>query len=467
MNLQMIGTGYVGLVDGACFAECGHNVTCVDTDKEKIAMLNKGDMPIYEVGLEDMVERNVEAGRLHFSEKLSPGADAYFICVGTPESADGSANLGAVYAVAKQLGETINDYAVIVDKSTVPVGTGREVEEIIRKEFEKRGESIAYSVVSCPEFLREGMAISDFMHPDRVVVGTNDDRARKVMEKIYTEGLLGSILANDFGGGESRLIFMGRESAEITKYAANTFLANRIALINEFSRLCGVTGANIAEVAKGIGSDSRIGSQFLQAGHGYGGSCFPKDVKAAKDQGEKRGLDVKVISAISESNDTQKLVIPNKIHEIYGKNLTDLNLALWGLTFKAGTDDVREASSLTIIEDLIHWGAKVQATDPEGIENAQKWLGKTDFPGSMKRSVTFSEDQYATLDNADALILSTEWAQFYNKADWSQVKDRLKEPVIFDGKNICAVNPELRQTLTDLGFTVYSVGIPTINPLTK
>ncbi|MFH1455598.1 MAG: UDP-glucose/GDP-mannose dehydrogenase family protein [archaeon] len=464
MNLQMIGTGYVGLVSGACFAECGHDVTCVDTDKDKIAMLDRGEMPIYEVGLEAMVRRNVEAGRLHFSEKLAPGADAYFICVGTPESADGSADLSFVYAVAKQLGQIIDDEAYVVDKSTVPVGTGREVEKIIQSELDERGLSVPFSVVSCPEFLREGMAIHDFMEPDRVVIGTTNKKAKKVMEQIYRSGKIGEHLERSSGDNE-KLIFMGRESAEITKYAANTFLANRIALINEFSRLCTVTGANIADVARGVGSDSRIGPQFLQAGHGYGGSCFPKDVEAVDDQARKRGIDANIISAISRSNDAQKFVLPEMMKYIYGEKMQGKEYALWGLTFKANTDDIREASALSVIQRLAGYGANLRVTDPEGLVNAQKWWKQSGFRTIAKGNVTFSEDQYEILDNADALILSTEWAQFYNGADWSQVKDRLKEPVIFDGKNICAVNPELRQTLTDLGFTVYSVGIPAINPL--
>ncbi len=450
MKICCIGTGYVGLVTGTCFAEAGHYVTCVDIDENKINMLNQGKIPIYEPGLNDMVSRNIQAGRLKFSTQLSSGFDAYFIGVGTPESEDGSANMQFVYTVAEQLGKIIDNYTVIVDKSTVPTETGKQVEKIIKQELAKRNLQIPFAVVSCPEFLREGLAIEDFMKPDRVVIGTDDAKARQVMKEIYQTGVLGQHIA------DNKILFMGRESAETVKYGANTFLAARISLINEISRLCSAVGANVHDVALGIGTDSRIGPQFLQAGHGYGGSCFPKDVKALEFQMKQRGLNCKLIESISKSNYEQKFEIPNQISKVYGSNLEGKNFALWGLAFKADTDDVRESSALIVAERLKAMSATVTAFDPEALENAKQYLETKSI------IINYSVDQYEALNDADALILATEWSQFYDKADWVKVKEKLKHPIIFDGKNICASNPELRKTLQELGFTVYSIGIPTI-----
>ena len=427
MKIVIVGTGYVGLVSGTCFADIGHDVTCIDVDQDKIEKLQKGVIPIYEPGLDALVKNNVEAGRLHFSTSLKDnmkGADAIFIAVGTPSAADGKADLQYVYAVAEEIAENLNKYTLIVDKSTVPVGTGKEVEAIIKKKY--KGD---FDVVSCPEFLREGSAIEDFSKSDRVVIGVRTEKAGKIMLDIFApikcEKLLTTV-----------------ESAELIKYASNAFLATKISFINEIAHICEKSGADVEEVAYGVGLDKRIGPKFLKAGIGWGGSCFPKDVKALDQIAGSHGYDFKLLKSVIEVNQHQRDHFVNKI-KTHFKDLKGKNFGVLGLAFKGNTDDIRESAGIDIIQKLVKAGAKVDVFDYEATENAKKVLGD---------SVTYYDDPYKCVADNDAVLLVTEWPQF-KELDWRQIKDSLKEPVLFDGRNL--LSPE---KMREIGFTFYSVG---------
>lgn len=438
MHVTMIGTGYVGLVSGACFSEFGHNVTCVDKDAGKIDALQAGRIPIFEPGLEKLVETNIAAGRLTFTTDLHQpvaDADAVFIAVGTPSRrGDGHADLSYVYDAAREVAAALNGYTVIITKSTVPVGTGAEVARIVG---EARPDA-AFDVASNPEFLREGAAISDFMRPDRVVVGTDSDRARDVMRELYR-----SLFLN-----ETPVMFTARQTAELIKYAANAFLATKITFINEIANLCEQVDADIQDVARGIGLDGRIGNKFLHAGPGYGGSCFPKDTLALLRTAEDLGLPLNIVQATVAVNDQRKKDMAQKIVDACGGSLLGKTVAVLGLTFKPNTDDMRDSPSLDIIPALLAAGAKVRAHDPEGMDEARKML-----PG-----VEFCEDAYDALDDADALAIITEW-NAYRALDLPRVKSLLKAPVLVDMRNI--YDPG---TMGEMGFTYISIGRPAVAP---
>ena len=396
MNIAIVGTGYVGLVTGTCFAETGVNVTCVDVNAEKIENLQKGIIPIYEPGLEDMVQRNVNAGRLHFTTALEnclDNVDIVFSAVGTPPDEDGSADLSYVLAVAKTIGANMKKYTLVVTKSTVPVGTAHKVKDTIQAELDKRGVSIEFDVASNPEFLKEGNAIDDFMSPDRVVVGVESERAKKLMTKLYKPFMMLN----------SRVIFMDIPSAEMTKYAANSMLATRISFMNDIANLCELVGADVNMVRDGIGSDSRIGRKFLYPGCGYGGSCFPKDVKALIKTAEQNGYPMRVLKAVEEVNETQKSLLFEKLEKIFNGDLEGKTIALWGLAFKPGTDDMREAPALVLIEKLRKAGCVVRAYDPAAMGESKRRIGDTIF---------YACDMYDALLDADALMLVTEWKEF-------------------------------------------------------
>ena len=419
MNIAIVGTGYVGLVTGTCFAETGVNVTCVDVNAEKIENLQKGIIPIYEPGLEDMVQRNVNAGRLHFTTALEnclDNVDIVFSAVGTPPDEDGSADLSYVLAVAKTIGANMKKYTLVVTKSTVPVGTAHKVKDTIQAELDKRGVSIEFDVASNPEFLKEGNAIDDFMSPDRVVVGVESERAKKLMTKLYKPFMMLN----------SRVIFMDIPSAEMTKYAANSMLATRISFMNDIANLCELVGADVNMVRDGIGSDSRIGRKFLYPGCGYGGSCFPKDVKALIKTAEQNGYPMRVLKAVEEVNETQKSLLFEKLEKIFNGDLEGKTIALWGLAFKPGTDDMREAPALVLIEKLRKAGCVVRAYDPAAMGESKRRIGDTIF---------YACDMYDALLDADALMLVTEWKEFRLPA-WGVVKKTMKQPVILDGRNI-------------------------------
>ena len=430
MNIAIVGTGYVGLVTGTCFAETGVNVTCVDVNAEKIENLQKGIIPIYEPGLEDMVQRNVNAGRLHFTTALEnclDNVDIVFSAVGTPPDEDGSADLSYVLAVAKTIGANMKKYTLVVTKSTVPVGTAHKVKDTIQAELDKRGVSIEFDVASNPEFLKEGNAIDDFMSPDRVVVGVESERAKKLMTKLYKPFMMLN----------SRVIFMDIPSAEMTKYAANSMLATRISFMNDIANLCELVGADVNMVRDGIGSDSRIGRKFLYPGCGYGGSCFPKDVKALIKTAEQNGYPMRVLKAVEEVNETQKSLLFEKLEKIFNGDLEGKTIALWGLAFKPGTDDMREAPALVLIEKLRKAGCVVRAYDPVAMGESKRRIGDTIF---------YACDMYDALLDADALMLVTEWKEFRLPA-WGVVKKTMKQPVILDGRNIYDA-----KELQDLGF---------------
>ncbi len=419
MNIAIVGTGYVGLVTGTCFAETGANVTCIDVNEEKIAKLKEGIIPIYEPGLEDMVERNVKAGRLHFSTSLVECLDdveIVFSAVGTPPDEDGSADLKYVLEVARTIGKHINKYTLVVTKSTVPVGTAKKVKAAIQEELDKRGVDVAFDVASNPEFLKEGNAIDDFMSPDRVVVGVESERAKKLMSKLY----------KPFMYVNFRVIFMDIPSAEMTKYAANSMLATRISFMNDIANLCELVGADVTAVRDGIGSDSRIGRKFLYAGCGYGGSCFPKDVKALIKTAEQNGYDMKVLKAVEDVNERQKSILFDKLNRHFGGELKGKTIALWGLAFKPGTDDMREAPSLVLIEKLKAAGCHVRAFDPVAINESKRRIGDT---------IYYATDIYDAVLEADALMLVTEWKEF-RMPNWKVIKKVMNEPVVFDGRNI-------------------------------
>ena len=422
MKITVVGTGYVGLVSGACLAEVGNDVLCLDLDPVKIKILEDGGIPIFEPGLQEMVHRNVAAGRLHFTtnvEKAAHFGTIQFIAVGTPPDEDGSADMKYVTAAARNIGKYMTDYKVVVDKSTVPVGTADAVKEAILEELKKRGVDTPFSVVSNPEFLKEGAAIEDFMKPDRIVVGCDDEQAALNMRALYAP----------FQRNHDRLILMDIRSAELTKYAANAMLATRISFMNEMANLAEKLGADIESVRRGIGSDPRIGYDFLYAGAGYGGSCFPKDVKALiKTARNVAGIDLQVLNSVDAANNAQKHVLGAKVKARFGTDLSGKHFALWGLAFKANTDDMREATSREVIKDLVAAGATVTAYDPQAIPEAKRCF-------SNEPAVSYSENQTAALDNADALVIVTEWKEF-RSPDFSTIKAKLKAPVIFDGRNM-------------------------------
>lgn len=435
MKIAIVGTGYVGLVSGACFAEMGIDVTCVDIDQAKIERLRAGDIPIYEPGLDELVLRNSQEGRLHFTTRLADcldGVEAVFSAVGTPPDEDGSADLHYVLEVAREVGRHMQHYLVVVTKSTVPVGTARKVEAAIREELTKRGVDIPFDVASNPEFLKEGSAIKDFMSPDRVVVGVESEKARELMTRLYAPFML-----NNF-----RVIFTDVPSAEMIKYAANSMLATRISFMNDIANLCELVGADVNQVRKGIGSDTRIGSKFLYPGCGYGGSCFPKDVKALVQTAEQNGYDMRVLKAVEEVNERQKSVLFEKLRRHYG-DLQGKTIALWGLAFKAETDDMREATSLVTIGHLLEAGCTVRVFDPAAMDEARRRLGD---------AVIYASDIYDAAKGADALLLLTEWKQF-RLPSWARVHDLMRSPIVFDGRNI--YDPaEMRKN----GFEYYSIG---------
>jgi UDPglucose 6-dehydrogenase len=438
MKITVVGTGYVGLVSGTCLAEVGNDVLCLDVDPAKIKILEEGGIPIYEPGLQEMVRRNVAAGRLHFTtdiEKAVKHGTIQFIAVGTPPDEDGSADLQYVLAAARSIGRQMTDYKVIVDKSTVPVGTGEKVKAAVAEELAKRGLDIPYSVVSNPEFLKEGAAVEDFMRPDRIVVGAEEEQAIHLMRALYAP----------FQRNHERLIITDVKSAELTKYAANAMLATRISFMNELANLAEVLGADIEMVRQGIGSDPRIGYHFLYPGCGYGGSCFPKDVKALiKTAADDANITLKVLTAVEEANDAQKHVLTGKIKSRFG-DLTGKHFALWGLSFKPNTDDMRDAPSRELIADLFAAGATVSAYDPVAMHETQRIFG-------AEPRLTYAENPMGALDKADALVIVTEWKEF-RSPDFDAIKQTLKNPVIFDGRNL--YDPK---QVRELGIEYFAIG---------
>ena len=432
MRIAVIGTGYVGLVAGTCFAESGNTVTCIDIDEEKVRKLNEGHVPIYEPGLEELLKRNARDGRLSFTTDYARGlkdAQVAFIAVGTPPGEDGSADVRYVLAAAKSIGEHMTGYTVIVDKSTVPVGTARKVAEVLSAHAKQE-----YDVVSNPEFLKEGAAIDDFLKPNRVVIGSDSARAAKIMDELY----------EPFVRTGNPIIHMDIASAELTKYAANAMLATRISFMNEIANICGLVGADVDAVRKGIGSDERIGSRFLFSGVGYGGSCFPKDVKAIISTAKDHGYEFRIGNAVEEVNERQKSVQLDQIRQHFGDELGGMRFAIWGLAFKPNTDDMREAPAVVLSEALLAAGAKVVASDPEAIEESRShYLGDR---------IEYVNQPLDALNDADAAVLVTEWNEF-RRPDFDEIKKRLKSPVIFDGRNIWP-----RETLKDMGFSYYGIG---------
>ncbi len=437
MNIAIVGTGYVGLVSGTCFADTGAVVTCVDVDAAKIERLQKGEIPIYEPGLDELVVKNVKAGRLKFTTDLAKvlnEQEIVFSAVGTPPDEDGSADLKYVLQVAKTIGENLNRYLVVVTKSTVPVGTARKVRNTIQAELDRRGVDIKFDVASNPEFLKEGNAIKDFMSPDRVVVGVESEQAKKVLTKLYKPFLL-----NNF-----RVIFMDIPSAEMTKYAANSMLATRISFMNDIANLCEKVGADVNMVRAGIGSDTRIGRKFLYAGCGYGGSCFPKDVKALIKTADSNGYSMEVLKAVERVNEKQKGILFEKLCKIYSKdNLKGKTIALWGLSFKPETDDMRESTALVMIRLLLEAGCTVRAYDPVAMDECRRRIGD---------AVTYCNDMYDAVLNADALLLLTEWKEF-RLPTWGVIKKAMSHPIVIDGRNIFDAD-ELKED----GFEYHCIG---------
>lgn len=445
MNICIVGTGYVGLVAAACLAEMGNDVQCIDVNPDIIDLLNSGNIHIYEPGLEPLVKRNREEGRLNFDTNLENGIkDALFIfnCVGTPPKENGECDLSYVQQVANQIGELIADYKIIINKSTVPVGTADMVREIIQKKLDERGLSIEYDVVSNPEFLKEGDAVNDFLKPDRVIVGTDNVRTAKLLETLYAP----------FARSRDKMIVMGIRSAEMTKYAANCMLATKISFINEIANICERVGADVKDVRIGIGSDQRIGYHFIYPGIGYGGSCFPKDVKAMINQGQAIGYNAELISAVDAVNNRQKRSIAEKILKYFAPqgSVKGKILAIWGLAFKANTDDIRESAALKTIRILTDEGMKIRAYDPEAGTHASEALADNEL-------VSFANDQYSILQGADALAVMTDWNQFRNP-DFLKIKEILNAPIIFDGRNLYSSS-----YLAGLGFTYFGIGRPITN----
>jgi UDPglucose 6-dehydrogenase len=436
MKIAVVGTGYVGLVTGTCFAETGNQVTCVDINAEKVKQMQAGKIPIYEPGLDDLFQRNTQEGRLHFTTSLQEGiegAKVIFLALPTPPGADGSADLKYILQVADDLGPILSDYTVIIDKSTVPVGTSDKVREAIAKNAK-----VDFDVVSNPEFLREGVAVEDFMKPDRVVIGTQSDRAKDLMSRLYAPLVRQG----------NPIIFMDERSAELTKYAANAFLATKITFMNEIANLCELVGANVDEVRKGIGTDSRIGKRFLFAGIGYGGSCFPKDVQALAKTSTENDYEFKILDSVMKVNENQKTkLIPHLVKHFKG-DLKGKKIAMWGLAFKPYTDDIREAPSLYNIDALLELGASVSAYDPEAMGHVKQVMGD---------KISFTKSPYEALDGADALLIVTEWPQF-RTPDFERMDSLLKNKVIFDGRNLYELNQ-----MQELGYTYYSIGRQTIH----
>jgi UDPglucose 6-dehydrogenase len=444
MKIAVVGTGYVGLVSGTCFAEMGVDVTCVDIDVQKIENLKKGIIPIWEPGLEDMVLRNVNAGRLHFTtsvEEVLDDVQVVFSAVGTPPGDDGSADLKFVMEVARTVGRKMNNYVLLVTKSTVPVGTAKLVRKAIQEELDKRGLQIDFDVASNPEFLKEGDAIKDFMSPDRVVVGVESERAREVMTKLYRPFLL-----NNF-----RVIFMDIPSAEMTKYAANAMLATRISFMNDIANLCEVLGADVNMVRKGIGTDQRIGNKFLYPGCGYGGSCFPKDVKALIYTAEQNGYEMKVLKAVEDVNDTQKHILFRKLNRYFNNDFQGKTIAVWGLSFKPNTDDMREAPSLVLIEKILKAGGKVRVFDPVAMEETRKSVERQKM--YMSENIYYSRDIYDAVLDADALLVVTEWKEF-RLPTWGVVKKSMRSNLVLDGRNIYE-----KTDLVEMGLVYEGIGI--------
>ena len=440
MNLSIVGTGYVGLVTGTCFAEMGNTVWCIDIDAAKIANLKKGVLPIYEPGLEEMVVRNYKEGRLHFTTDYAqavPQSKICFIAVGTPPGEDGSADVSYVLAAARSIAQHIKEYTVVVDKSTVPVGTSEKVRDAVQKVLDERQVKIDFDVVSNPEFLKEGVAVEDFLRPDRVVIGTANTQARRIMEELY----------EPFVSNGHPLLVMDIKSAEITKYAANAMLATRISFMNEIAKLCDSLGGDVKAVRQGIGTDSRIGMSFLYAGCGYGGSCFPKDVKELIAVGKRNGIDMKIAQAVEQVNEDQKHILVQQIIKQYGENLNGKTFALWGLAFKPQTDDMREAPSIVIINELVKRGAHIRAYDPEAYQTAKHYLSHI-----APDALTYENDMWAPLENSDALVLVTEWKQF-RQPDFEKIKQLLKTPVIFDGRNQYSIT-----LMNELGINYSCIG---------
>jgi len=442
MKLTIIGTGYVGLVTGACFAEMGSQVTCVDIDKEKINNLKNGILPIYEPGLENLVLENYKEGTLTFStnlEQASQNSNIFFIAVGTPPGEDGSADLKYVLQVAGEIGRNINTYSVIIDKSTVPVGTADKVRSTIQAELEKRGLDIDFDVVSNPEFLKEGEAVNDFLKPDRIIVGADSEKAAAVMKRLYAP----------FSRNREKIILMNVRDAEMTKYAANSMLATKISFMNEISNICERLGVDVENVRKGIGSDARIGYSFIYPGCGYGGSCFPKDVKALIKTSKDNDFEPVLLNAVEKRNVLQKKVLASKIINRFGKDLSGKVFCMWGLAFKPGTDDVREASSADIIRELIHSGARIKAFDPVAMDQAKKEFPRDCFESGR---LVFEANQYKAIENTDALLLVTEWKTF-RQPDFTLMADTMNNRIIFDGRN--QYDPE---ELLEAGFEYHGIG---------
>jgi len=440
LRLSVIGTGYVGLVAGACFSVMGNDVICVDVDKEKIEKLKKGIIPIYEPGLDKIVKESYERGNLHFTTDIKDAlekSNICFIAVGTPMGEDGSADLRYVLEVAKSIGKYMNKHMYVVDKSTVPVGTADKVRATIQKELDKRGVDLTFDVISNPEFLKEGAAVEDFMRPDRVVIGADNQKAIEVMKELYAP----------FTRSHERFISMDIRSAEMTKYAANAMLATKISFMNDIANICERVGADVNKVRVGIGSDRRIGYSFIYPGCGYGGSCFPKDVQALIKTSKEYGYEPKVLEAVEEVNYRQKHVIAQKVVKRFGEDLSGKTFAIWGYAFKPETDDMREASSITIIKDLVSRGAKIKAYDPKAVHQAKNFYLK-DVP-----NIEYVKRKYDALDDADAMILVTEWKEF-RSPDFEEMKLRLKNPIIFDGRN-----QYKREKLKELGFEYYQIGV--------
>lgn len=436
MNIAIVGTGYVGLVSGACFAETGATVTCVDVDSAKIKALREGVIPIYEPGLDELVAKNINAGRLKFSTSLPDvlnDQQIVFTAVGTPPDEDGSADLKYVLQVAKTIGENLNRYIVVVTKSTVPVGTSQKVSEAIKAELAKRGVDVPFDVASNPEFLKEGNAIKDFMSPDRVVIGVESERAKNILTKLYKPFLL-----NNF-----RVIFMDIPSAEMTKYAANSMLATRISFMNDIANLCELVGADVNKVRAGIGSDTRIGRKFLYAGCGYGGSCFPKDVKALIKTADDNGYSLDVLKAVEKVNERQKGILFDKLVKVFNGDLSGKAVALWGLAFKPETDDMRESTALVVIRKLLDAGCRIQAYDPEAMNECKRIIGS---------KIAYYDNKYDALSNADALMLLTEWQEF-RLPDWDLVGASMRRKLILDGRNIFDA-----EDLAEHGFEYHCIG---------
>ncbi|MBM78336.1 MAG: UDP-glucose 6-dehydrogenase [Crocinitomicaceae bacterium] len=440
MNITVVGTGYVGLVTGTCLAETGNTVTCVDIDEKKVAMMKNGEIPIYEPQLENYFQRNIKQNRLFFTTDLEEAVESsklIFLALPTPPGEDGSADLTYILNVADKLGKIIKDYKVIIDKSTVPVGTAQKVNEAISKNAK-----VDFDVVSNPEFLKEGYALEDFMKPDRVVIGTSSNKAKQMMQELY----------QPFVRQGNPIIFMDEKSAELTKYAANAFLATKITFMNEIANYCELIGADVDMVRKGIGTDNRIGKRFLFPGIGFGGSCFPKDVLALTNAGKKVAYDFKIIDSVLEVNHQQKISLVQKVKTYFGEDLKGLKFGLWGLAFKPETDDIREAPSIYIIEKLLDAGASVVAYDPEAMDNVKEILGN---------KISFSPSNYAAIDGVDALLIATEWSAFRNP-DFNKMKSIMKHPIIFDGRNLYNLN-----SMSQKPFYYQSVGRKVVNNLNK